>query len=34
MPFRQQRDYWRGPDGSKVERMPSLSRGKTTRLAA
>lgn len=33
MPFRKQRDYWRRPDGSTVERAPGACRARDTRLA-
>lgn len=32
MPFRKQRDYWRRPDGSKVERIQAAPRDKVTWL--
>ena len=33
MPFRKQRDYWRRPDGSQVERIQGERGGKTTRMS-
>jgi len=33
LPFRRQRDYWRRPDGSVVERSPGDLGAKAARLA-